>query len=58
MIPIGGLKEKTLAAQRAGVEAVIILKRNEKDLPDVLAEVKEKLKFVLCTLSSLPASIR
>ena len=47
MIPIGGLKEKTLAAQRAGVEAVIIPKRNEKDLPDVLAEVKEKLKFVL-----------
>ena len=47
VLPIGGLKEKTLAAQRAGVQTVIIPKLNEKDLPDVPAEVKEKLEFVL-----------
>jgi len=44
---MGGLKEKTLPTQRAGVEALIIPKLNEKDVPDVLPEVKEKLKFVL-----------
>jgi len=47
VLPIGGLKEKTLAAQRAGVGTVIIPKLNEKDLPDVPAEVKQELKFVL-----------
>jgi ATP-dependent Lon protease len=47
VLPIGGLKEKTLAAQRAGVGTVIIPKLNEKDLPDVPAEVKQELKFIL-----------
>lgn len=46
VLPIGGLKEKTLAAMRAGIETVIIPKLNEKDLPDVPPEVKEKLTFV------------
>jgi ATP-dependent Lon protease len=45
VLPIGGLKEKTLAAQRAGIKQVIVPKRNEKDLPDIPAEVKESLKF-------------
>src|SRR4051812_28967267 len=45
VLPIGGLKEKTLAAQRAGIKQVIVPKRNEKDLPDIPAEVKEHLKF-------------
>jgi ATP-dependent Lon protease len=44
--PIGGLKEKTLAAHRAGIKTVIIPKLNEKDLPDVPAEVREQLQFV------------
>src|SRR5207249_6690327 len=47
VLPIGGLKEKTLAAQRAGVKTVIIPKLNEKDMPDVPAEVKEELEFIL-----------
>jgi ATP-dependent Lon protease len=47
VLPIGGLKEKTLAAQRAGVKTVIIPKLNEKDLPDVPADVKEELEFIL-----------
>jgi ATP-dependent Lon protease len=44
--PIGGLKEKILAAERAGVTTVIIPKLNEKDLIDVPEEVKAKLKIV------------
>ena len=47
VLPIGGLKEKTLAAVRAGIREVIIPKLNEKDLPDVPDEVKRKLKFSL-----------
>lgn len=47
VLPIGGLKEKSLAAMRAGITTVIIPKLNEKDLVDVPEEAKEKLKFVL-----------
>src|SRR5207237_8516475 len=39
VLPIGGLKEKTLAAKRAGIKQVIVPKRNEKDLPDIPEEV-------------------
>jgi ATP-dependent Lon protease len=46
VLPIGGLKEKSLAAMRAGISTVIIPKLNEKDLVDVPNEAKEKLKFV------------
>ncbi len=45
VLPIGGLKEKTLAALRAGIREVIVPKRNEKDLPDLPQEVKDHLKF-------------
>jgi ATP-dependent Lon protease len=45
VLPIGGLKEKTLAATRAGIKEVIVPKRNEKDLPDIPDEVKQTLKF-------------
>jgi ATP-dependent Lon protease len=45
VLPIGGLKEKTLAAMRAGIKEVIVPKRNEKDLPDIPDEVKQSLKF-------------
>jgi ATP-dependent Lon protease len=46
VLPIGGLKEKSLAAMRAGVSTVIIPQLNEKDLVDVPEEAKQKLKFV------------
>ena len=46
VLPIGGLKEKSLAAMRAGIATVIIPKLNEKDLADVPEEAKQKLKFV------------
>ena len=46
VLPIGGLKEKCLAALRAGIRTVIIPKLNEKDLPEVPREVRSKLKIV------------
>jgi ATP-dependent Lon protease len=46
VLPIGGVKEKTLAALRAGIKTVMIPKRNEKDLEDVPAEARQKLEFV------------
>lgn len=46
VLPIGGLKEKSLAAMRAGISTVIIPKLNEKDLIDVPEEAKQKLTFI------------
>jgi ATP-dependent Lon protease len=45
VLPIGGLKEKILAAHRGGVKKVIIPKENEKDLKDIPASVKNQVKF-------------
>ena len=45
VMPIGGVKEKTLAARRAGVGTIVLPKRNEKDMPDVPVDVKKELKF-------------
>jgi ATP-dependent Lon protease len=46
VLPIGGVKEKTLAALRAGIRTVMLPKKNEKDLEDVPAEARAKLQFV------------
>jgi ATP-dependent Lon protease len=46
VLPIGGVKEKTLAALRAGIATVMLPKRNEKDLEDVPAEARDRLRFV------------
>ena len=46
VLPIGGLKEKTLAAHRAGIRTVIIPRRNEADLDDVPAELRQEMEFV------------
>ncbi len=46
VLAIGGLKEKSLAAYRAGIKTVLIPKDNEKDLIDVPAEVKDKVEFI------------
>jgi ATP-dependent Lon protease len=45
VLPIGGLKEKSLAALRAGIRQVIIPKANEKDLEEVPQEAKQRLEF-------------
>ncbi|AGK96565.1 endopeptidase La [Clostridium pasteurianum] len=47
VLPIGGLKEKSLAAYRAGIDTVIIPKDNKKDLKDVPKSVKSKISFIL-----------
>jgi ATP-dependent Lon protease len=47
VLPIGGVKEKVLAAVRFGLETIILPRHNEADLEDVPASVREKLKFVL-----------
>jgi len=46
VLPIGGLKEKTLAAQRAGITTVILPSRNEPDLEDVPEELRKDMTFV------------
>jgi ATP-dependent Lon protease len=46
VLPIGGLKEKSLAALRAGITTVVIPALNQKDLADIPAEAHERLKFV------------
>ncbi len=45
VLPIGGLKEKILAAKQAGIKTVILPARNKKDLPEVPKEAKKGLKF-------------
>ncbi len=47
VLPIGGLKEKALAAKRMGIHRVIIPKRNEKDLEDIPKYVKKDMEFIL-----------
>ena len=46
VMPIGGLKEKSLAALRAGIRTVMVPRRNEKDLEDIPADAKARLEFV------------
>jgi ATP-dependent Lon protease len=46
VLPIGGLKEKTLAARRAGITTMIIPKKNEKDLDEVPKDIRKDMKFV------------
>lgn len=45
VLEIGGIKEKTLAAHRAGVELVVLPKDNEKNLTDIPEEIRKKMKF-------------
>ncbi len=46
-LPVGGIKEKVMAAARAGIRTVILPRRNEKDLVDVPDSVRSQLEFVL-----------
>ena len=45
-MPIGGLKEKLLAALRGGIKTVLIPQENEKDLPEIPDNVKDGLKII------------
>ena len=60
VLPIGGLKEKTLAAMRAGIKQVVVPKRNEKDMPgsavgliSVLSEARASRLSVAWTTNSI-----
>jgi ATP-dependent Lon protease len=46
-LPIGGVKEKVLAARRAGMQRVILPKENEKDLRELPDHVRAEMEFVL-----------
>ena len=47
VLPVGGIKDKVLGAQRAGITTIILPRRNEKDLEDVPQAIKEHLSFCL-----------
>ncbi len=49
VMPIGGLKEKTLAARRAGIKTMIIPKENEKDLEDIPKYLRKDMHFIFAT---------
>jgi len=46
VLPVGGIKEKVLAARRAGLHRVILPKDNEKDLRDLPEHVRQEMEFV------------
>ncbi|MER3545189.1 MAG: endopeptidase La [Chloroflexota bacterium] len=46
VLPVGGIKEKVLAAHRAGIQTVILPARNERDLDDVPEEVRREMHFI------------
>ena len=52
VLPIGGLKEKTLAAYRAGISTVLVPAENMRDLDDIDTEAKSHLKFIPCAKAS------
>ena len=46
VLPVGGIKEKVIAAQRAGIRRVMLPARNKKDYEDIPEEVRQQLEFV------------
>jgi ATP-dependent Lon protease len=45
-LPVGGIKEKVVAAARAGIELVLLPARNRKDYQDIPAEVRRSIEFI------------
>ena len=52
VLPIGGLKEKTLAAKNAGIKTICVPKKNEKDIDEISPEIKKGLKIVFVDLAA------
>ncbi len=48
VLPIGGVREKVLAAHRVGIKRVLLPQQNQKDLVDVPADVRQQIEFVFC----------
>ncbi len=49
VLPVGGIKEKVLAAHRAGIRRIILPEKNRKDLPDIPPEIQSELTFHFCS---------
>jgi ATP-dependent Lon protease len=47
VLPVGGIREKVLAAHRIGIRTVVLPRRNEADLDDVPAELRSEIEFRL-----------
>ncbi|HIE51659.1 MAG TPA: endopeptidase La, partial [Armatimonadetes bacterium] len=47
VLPVGGIREKVLAARRAGIKRIILPKRNENDLQEIPADLRQDLEFIL-----------
>jgi len=47
VLAVGGIKEKVIAAHRAGIKQLIMPKENEKDFPDIPPEVRKDIRFTL-----------
>jgi ATP-dependent Lon protease len=47
VLPVGGIKEKVLAAHRTGIRSVILPRQNERDLEDVPRELRDQLELIL-----------
>ncbi|HEU4344177.1 MAG TPA: endopeptidase La [Candidatus Binatia bacterium] len=52
VLPVGGLKEKSLAAFRAGIKTIVVPERNEKDLDEIPKALRRKLRWVIATSMS------
>ena len=48
VLPVGGIKEKVLAAHRAGIKRVILPEKNRKDLPDIPEEITKDIEINFC----------
>ena len=57
VMPVGGIKEKVLAAHRAGIRKIILSKENQEDLKDVPEDVRINLEFVLVNVPHVGPSI-
>ena len=51
VLPVGGIKEKVLAARRAGIKRVILPKENQKDLRDLPDPVRQEMEFIFAEKS-------
>jgi ATP-dependent Lon protease len=47
VLPVGGIREKVLAAHRAGIKKILLPKENERDIEEIPEKVREQLEFVL-----------